>query len=372
VKRHLEQLILTNHESWVDRTFNFHPGVNILVGLSDAGKSSILRAIRLVADNEPNKNKTDGNPVFKNDAASDKENASVQMIFADDISVSRIKGKVTNQYDLQIEDNKIQEFKAFASIIPDEINDAVSLNEVNIQKQKELPFLISQNSADRGRFFNQVAGLDNIDKSQKYANSKVLEAGREATTCEKEVDRVSAEINKLDFIPKLEQKVEKLEALGQDQTKLRQKIDQIQIMQDNWKRINVQLSKLPHASILISFEKKIKHTNVLIAQFDRKTIQLKTLENLHNKWNVLKSDISDVESVDIESLSENIKSTLELIQEYTERQRHLRRIKSYSESYALVLLSIEKAEKQLVRTEKEWEEIKPETCPLCGNKWNKK
>jgi hypothetical protein len=50
----------------------------------------------------------------------------------------------------------------------------------------------------------------------------------------------------------------------------------------------------------------------------------------------------------------------------------LRRIKSYSESYALVLLSIKKAEKQLVRAEAEFEVIKPEMCPLCGGEWNKK
>jgi len=369
VKRHLEQLILTNHESWVDRTFNFHPGVNILVGLSDAGKSSILRAIRLVADNEPNKNKTDGNPVFKNDAASDKEDASVQMIFADDISVSRIKGKVTNQYDLQIEDNKIQEFKAFASIIPDEINDAVSLNEVNIQKQKELPFLISQNSADRGRFFNQVAGLDNIDKSQKYANSKVLEAGREATTCEKEVTRVSAELKKLDFIPTLEKKVEELEVLELSRFQLSGRVQSIQWQVDNWKKVQKQIDKLPNESELQPLENLIAFTNGLITAHEEKEIRLKTLEGLRNKWNVLKSDIREADGVDTEGLSEKIKSTLELTQNYTEKQRHLRRIKSYSESYALVLLSIKKAEKQLVRTEKEFEVIKPEMCPLCGNKW---
>jgi len=369
MEKHLDQLILKNHESWVDGIFDFHPGVNILIGLSDAGKSSVLRAIRLVADNEPNRNKADGNPVFKNDTASDKEDASVQMIFADGVSVSRIKGKSTNQYDLKINDNKIQEFKAFASIIPDEINNAVALNEVNIQKQKELPFLISQNSADRGRFFNQVAGLDNIDKSQKYANIKVLEAGREATACEKEMERVSAEIKKLDFISALEKKVEKLEALELRRFQLSGRIQSMQWNVDNWNKINNQLEELPDATILLSLEKKIKYTNVLIAQFDRKSIQLKTLEGLHNKWNVLKSDIKETENIDTEKLSDLIKFTLELIQECTERQRHLRRIKSYSENYALILLSIKKAKNQLVELECDWEEIKPEICPLCGGEW---
>jgi len=369
MKRYLDQLILKNHESWVDGIFDFHPGVNMLIGLSDAGKSSVLRAIKLVADNEPNRNKADGNPVFKNDTASDKEDASVQMIFANNVSVSRIKGKSTNQYNLQIDNNKIQEFKAFASIIPDEINDAVGLNEVNIQKQKELPFLISQNSADRGRFFNQVAGLDNIDKSQKYANSKVLEAGREATACEKEIERVSAEIKKLDFISALEKKVEKLEALELSRFQLSGRIQSIQCQVDNWNKINTELKDLPADAVLLSLEKKIKYTNVLIQQHDRKSIQLKVLERLRNKWNVLKSNIKETEDVDTEGLSAKIKITLELIQNHTEKRRHLSRIKSYSESYALVLLDIEKAKNQLVSAEKEFEEIKPEICPLCGGEW---
>ena len=259
---HLGRLILKNHESWIDGVFDFHKGVNILVGLSDAGKSSVLRAIRLVVDNEPNKNKESGEPVFKSDSAALNEDASVMLTFADSVSIARIKGKVTNQYDLTIAEGKTQEFKAFASVIPDEINNAIRLNEVNIQKQKELPFLLSQNSADRGRFFNQVAGLDNIDKSQKYANSKVLEAGREASTCGKEVERVGAELKKLDFIPALEKKVVELEALGGAQAVLEQRISIIKNTLNAHAKIEEQIEELPDASVLLPLENLIEFTNI--------------------------------------------------------------------------------------------------------------
>ena len=367
--KYLERLILRNHESWIDGVFDFHKGVNILVGLSDAGKSSVLRAIRLVVDNEPNKNKESGEPVFKSDSAALNEDASVMLTFADSVSIARIKGKVTNQYDLTIAEGKTQEFKAFASVIPDEINNAIRLNEVNIQKQKELPFLLSQNSADRGRFFNQVAGLDNIDKSQKYANSKVLEAGREASTCGKEVERVGAELKKLDFIPALEKKVVELEALGGAQAVLEQRISIIKNTLNAHAKIEEQIEELPDASVLLPLENLIEFTNGLINTYEEREIRLKTLEGLCNKWNVLKDDIREAEDIDTEGLSKTIKSTLQLIADYTDKRRHLSVIKSYADSYALVLQNIKSTEKQLVKASAEFTELKPETCPMCGGEW---
>ena len=366
---HLGRLILKNHESWIDGVFDFHKGVNILVGLSDAGKSSVLRAIRLVVDNEPNKNKESKEPVFKSDSAALNEDASVMLTFADSVSIARIKGKVTNQYDLTIAEGKTQEFKAFASVIPDEINNAIRLNEVNIQKQKELPFLLSQNSADRGRFFNQVAGLDNIDKSQKYANSKVLEAGREASTCGKEVERVGAELKKLDFIPALEKKVVELEALGGAQAVLEQRISIIKNTLNAHAKIEEQIEELPDASVLLPLENLIEFTNGLINTYEEREIRLKTLEGLCNKWNVLKDDIREAEDIDTEGLSKTIKSTLQLIADYTDKRRHLSVIKSYADSYALVLQNIKSTEKQLVKASAEFAELKPETCPMCGGEW---
>ena len=49
----LKSLSLENFESWESGFFEFHPGVNIFVGLSDTGKSAVLRALRLLMENKP-------------------------------------------------------------------------------------------------------------------------------------------------------------------------------------------------------------------------------------------------------------------------------------------------------------------------------
>jgi len=48
----LKSLRVKNHESHVDSLFEFHPGLNVIQGTSNVGKSSVLRALELLAYNE--------------------------------------------------------------------------------------------------------------------------------------------------------------------------------------------------------------------------------------------------------------------------------------------------------------------------------
>jgi hypothetical protein len=48
----LKSLQVKNHESHVDSLFELHPGLNVIQGTSNVGKSSVLRAFELVAYNE--------------------------------------------------------------------------------------------------------------------------------------------------------------------------------------------------------------------------------------------------------------------------------------------------------------------------------
>ena len=232
----LQSLTVKNFESWEDQKFDFHPGVNIFVGLSDTGKSAVIRAIRLAVENKPSGER------YRSDFADKKAITESTIEFTDGISVSRIRSNSENKY-LLTENGKTQTFEAFSTGVPDEIAEAINLTELNIQRQIELPFLLSQNPPDRGRFFNEIAGLDKIDSSQKYANSKVLEEGRECASCEKEIKRIEDELKELEFIPELEQKIQAVSELQKHQDATRIKLQTISAIYSKWRSAKAELEE---------------------------------------------------------------------------------------------------------------------------------
>jgi exonuclease SbcC len=44
---------IRNFESWKEADIEFHPGINVIIGESDEGKSGLIRALRLNTENKP-------------------------------------------------------------------------------------------------------------------------------------------------------------------------------------------------------------------------------------------------------------------------------------------------------------------------------
>jgi len=49
----IKQVRLINWQGYSDQTVDLSPGINVFIGPIDAGKSSVLRAIRWVVEDEP-------------------------------------------------------------------------------------------------------------------------------------------------------------------------------------------------------------------------------------------------------------------------------------------------------------------------------
>lgn len=57
IGRHIVKLQIINFQDHKNTIINFKPGMNLLVGSSDSGKSAILRALNFIFHNIPNKGK---------------------------------------------------------------------------------------------------------------------------------------------------------------------------------------------------------------------------------------------------------------------------------------------------------------------------
>ena len=161
---HLESITLKNWLSYKKQIFKFHPGVNMIIGPSDHGKSAMMDAILKVLENRP----------MGDDFQSWWGGKTlVSLKFAE--AIVRYKKDDKAQYQIKNrETEKTTIFTAFGTSVPQEISDVLRINrKINVQKQleKKAPiFLLSENSGDIARHLNEVANLGGIDKA--LANGK--------------------------------------------------------------------------------------------------------------------------------------------------------------------------------------------------------
>ena len=199
-------------------------GVNIFNGISDKGKTAVIRAIRFVVYNKPSGDE------FRSWWGGD---TSVTLTFTDGNTIKRTKTNTENSYTI----NNDKPLKAFGQGVPEEVTKILNLEDVNIQQQMESPFLLSDTSGEVATHFNRIAGISVIDKSIGKAKSAILKTKqsiehREADLKEKQEQLLA--YNGLDTIEKEVKYLGKLEqekvTLKSDVVTLNHKVDRLSVI----------------------------------------------------------------------------------------------------------------------------------------------
>lgn len=171
----IEELELKNFRSHENTKLEFHPGVNVIVGLPDKGKSHLFRAIRWVMENRP---------IGKGVRSRFTDKRTRVTIKVDGKRVSLILGK-KKRYELEV-GGVVKKYQAVRQSVPDVITETLNISEVSFQKQLDKPFLITEGGAEVSRVFNRITRLEKVDGWIKKLNSRLLKKGREKATLESE------------------------------------------------------------------------------------------------------------------------------------------------------------------------------------------
>ena len=204
---------IKNYQSHQDTELEFHPGVNVLVGSSDSGKSAIFRAMAWVMTNRPL-----GNAFCRWGT----KKTQVDLTVDQDTTIGRTKSKSENNYLFQGRD------LLAGTEVPEDIQRVLKIDPViNIQQQISAPFLLSSSPGEVAAFFNDIAGLSDIDLSIK--NLKTWQAShiRIIKRLDMEIAKQQAQVDEMKYLDQAERN---LEALEQKQSELDQiKVDHKQI-----------------------------------------------------------------------------------------------------------------------------------------------
>lgn len=179
----IEKLKVHNFQSWKDTEIEFHPHVNIIVGSSDSGKTSLLRALSWIAFNRPS------GDAFRRWNTKD----TFATIAFDGIEITRTKGKSPsdNQYKLSTMENPLT---GFGQTVPPSVETALNLTDINVQKQLDAPFLISLPGPDISRKLNELAKLEVIDTTFSNMNSMVRQNNLDISVAQSEQARIAEKL----------------------------------------------------------------------------------------------------------------------------------------------------------------------------------
>ena len=209
----LKKLTLKNFQKHENLTIDFTPGVNILYGHSDAGKSCIFRAIGFVFFGDPRDDKT-----IRREGS---KQTSVAALLDNGNEVERVKSASVNRYIVRIPGQQELVYDSIGAEIPEEVQqvlqvklvdiDQNSLN-LNLAEQITMPFLTDLPGSSRLKLFNKLTGNDLLDKVAGNFNKEILNINKEIKnvtyTIETNKPKVESLSNEIERRQKLSQSFE--------------------------------------------------------------------------------------------------------------------------------------------------------------------
>jgi len=241
----IRKLRLKNFQGHKDSVLDFGPGINTITGENDSGKTSIFRSVTWVKDNRPL-----GTSFIRKNQDGD----AIVEIESDNDSISRIRGKKTNEYRI----SGIEEpFDSFGANPPSDILEALNLEDVNIQSQLEQPFLVLSPPGQVAQHIRSISGLDILDKAVSALKGKITSKNSELSSERKRLSEVEENLSKLQKID-----VNKIEKLIQSMESIQKEKDEVSRMISNIRPMIMELEQLEKDRIVLpeNLEKMLDST----------------------------------------------------------------------------------------------------------------
>jgi AAA15 family ATPase/GTPase len=345
----IQSLELCNFESYRHSKLEFVPGVNIVVGATDAGKTAIMRAFRWCINNRPN-----GSDFVSWEGVNDEGDTQV-IITTDTDTITRSKGKI-ELYKV----NKL-ELKAFNKDVPSEVSQALNLSEINIKSQFESHFLLSKTSGEVASFFNKIARLDIIDTATNNVNRWINEIKQDIASKNRLIEENQIKLKTFDYLTEFETEVETLEDAEID----------LREMQSQYDQLNKLLTDIDRVNAAIEQEQLMVQSETLINSILDDYNQRRALQTKHDNLTVLLNEIDDIQrqSDEFQQLLGCETLINELLKLYKERAiaetEHIK-LSRLLHNISGTETQLKQAETRYNALHKQFEDEFPSVCPLCG------
>lgn len=345
----LKSLEIKNFQIYKEAKFDFVDGINILVGSSHQGKSSVIRALKWLLRNRP---------LGSGFVRIGTKDCLVKGIFSEGNEISRSKNKSENCYYVNGE-----KLDTVGSDVPEKVNQIINISDDSIQSPGDPFFLLQDTPGKVAQHLNKVFNLEDIDKCLKEADSTVNQYNRELKNLEDQEENLKSSLEKYKDIPEREEKVAALE-------RIKEELDSIY---DKQARLDKYIAKIQEKRKQLEKYKDLEKIKSECEQIQEKADQLKSIKKRSNRLKVFVDELRQQQEA-LDDLKEFLEVEAEcqrlegLSKDLEETNSKLEKIKRKVSSYHQASSRIADAQKRRKQKEKEEDKLKKKlkACPLCG------
>lgn len=344
----LQQAIIKNFESHAHSEITFEPGINVVIGLSDAGKSALFRAIQWALFNHP----TGDAFVRKGESV-----AEVSVAFSDGHTVTRRKTKSSNLYYLDK-----REYKAFGSDVPEDIVQAINLDRgLNVQGQIDPIYLLQASPGEVARHWNDMAHLDAIDRSLSQLQGWERSAKSEWKRESERVKSLESSLAEYEGLDDLEVKLQEAEEQQERANALR---ETRQGLYNAIRKTREATEKIEELKPILAWQGTVEEAENLRETLERKRREEKRLVEAANRYRTSQYHINKLEAK--AQWSSTMDKATALRDELKDKRQQRERWKRVIKAIQSASEAVQSAKDRLEGYESEWHEKAPDTCPLCN------
>ncbi|WP_051261916.1 AAA family ATPase [Desulfovibrio inopinatus] len=205
----IKKLILKNFLAHGDTEIEFTPGLNILSGPNNTGKSAVVEALRCLAEN----------PVPQHFIRHGAKEARVCAVLEDDVTITWIRRKTYALYEVQYPNREAPEvFAKFGRRPPDDIRSLLRLDQVDIEggktldvhigNQREPVFLFRESGPVQASFFASSSESAHLLAMQKRLAEKERSSKKDLKRLNREMADTARFLDQLAPLPAIELTVE--------------------------------------------------------------------------------------------------------------------------------------------------------------------
>ncbi len=191
----LKTISFRNYQTHRKLVLKLKPGLNVLIGDNDVGKSAAIRGVKWAVFNRPR-----GLQHLRWGSSE----MSVEMKYDNGDKVKRIRDKTINEYRLNDEVYKVP-----STGIPAAVEKVLNLTPINFQFQHDRAFMLSETAGEVGKQINEMVDLTIIDTTLSCLNKQARENSQERESLSLTIKRRSEELDGFKNMDEME------EALGE-------------------------------------------------------------------------------------------------------------------------------------------------------------
>lgn len=288
----LKQIKLKNFQRHEDTTVELTPGVNILTGPSDKGKSAVIRSINWILRNRPlgiSDIRHDPVMIGENKKLRKNDLTSVELQFEDGSVIRERDEKGINCYKV-VNGDTINEFRAFRDEVPEDVLTKCDVLDCCVQMQDDRYFLLQDTPGEVARKLNEFSGLDIIDEVQFNVNKIVKDTKTDLERSKSEIESITTDIEDLKFLDEVGVFVDRIRRGLKSVDSFGDKINALGRLMSMSKKLNKDIDEF---YVWLEVKNLYKELIVVVDEYEKLELQIENLSYLLTQIQKLNLEISD-------------------------------------------------------------------------------